>query len=194
MRGWLFATLIALALLVAPAAIAQDEVEEAEDEDRGPLPPLPWDAPRAGEQACDDEEILVLRDLRNRARELDRRETALDEREEALQTLERQVEERLAELATMRGELEAMATREQVATDTRVDELARMVDTMKARDAAAMLAGMNQDVVLKVLRRLKPKQAGKVLGEMPPATATTLGDRMTLMDDPRPVAGEEEGS
>lgn len=157
----------------------------ATDGEAGPLPGLPWDEPRLDEDACFDEEILILRDLRARAQELDRRESALDERERALAGLEAQVGVRLGELEAIRAELLALARREQAASAERVGELASMVDTMKAEEAAVLLSGMDADVALLVLREIKPKQAGRILGAMAPGVGRRLGDRMTVMPDPR---------
>lgn len=194
-RWWtLLAALLLLGLvpLLSGADEAEDEEGEGAEEERAPLPPLPWNEPRQGEAACDDEEILVLRDLRKRDEELDRREAALAEREAALVTLEAEAASKLEELQAIRTELVEMVDREQVAAAERVTALARMVDTMKARDAAALLAGMDRDVALLVLRRVKPKQAGKILGEMPTATARELGDRMTVLADPRDAVGADD--
>jgi len=186
-------------LAVTPALLgAGDEAAEGEEaEEEGPReapPPLPWETPRADEGECRMEEILVLRALRGRARALDRREESLDERAAALAQLETEAEERLAELQAIRGEIVQMLEREQVASADRVRTLAKVVDTMKPREAASMLAGMDRDVSILVLRKLKPKQAGKILGAMPDDIATELGDRMTILPDPRgEVAAADDG-
>jgi flagellar motility protein MotE (MotC chaperone) len=127
----------------------------------------------------------MLRDLRQRALVLDRREVILAEREAALQSLEADAVVSLDGLDALRTEILELLSREQVATAQRVRTLAKMIDTMKAREAATLLAGMDQDVTILVLRKLKPKQAGKVLAAMPDAVAQRLGDRMTLLTDPR---------
>jgi flagellar motility protein MotE (MotC chaperone) len=98
----------------------------------------------------------------------------------------------MEELQAIRTEITEMIGREKVASDERVTALARMVDTMKAREAASLLAGMNRDVALLVLRKVKPKQAGKILGEMPTETARELGDRMTVLADPRDTTDTDE--
>ena len=189
--------LLALAglLAMAPALVgAGDEGDPEEDVDDGPReppPPLPWEAPKADEEECRTEEILVLRDLRGRSRSLDRREASLDERVAALEQLETEAQERLAELQDIRAEIVTMLEREQVATEDRVRALAKVVDTMKPAEAASMLAGMNRDVAILVLHKLKPKQAGKILGAMPGDIATELGNRMTVLPDPREATSSE---
>ena len=54
----------------------------------GPPPPLPWEIPRATENSCSKEEIVVLRELRERSEQLELRSDALDERERAIEQAE----------------------------------------------------------------------------------------------------------
>ncbi len=197
-RARFLAALAAMLLVTSPLLVGAGEEEAAEEEGAeerdGPLPPLPWDRPKQGEEKCFAEEITMLRDLRGRSVELDRREAALAEREVALTALEAEAAARLDELDAVRGEILELLGREQVATADRVRTLAKMVDTMKPREAATLLAGMERDVAILVLRKLKPKQAGKVLGSMPPEIAQEIGDRMTVLDDPRDGAADAGGN
>ncbi|MBJ94594.1 MAG: hypothetical protein CMP23_08980 [Rickettsiales bacterium] len=180
------------AVLVAPLPVAGgggggDKAEE-KAEDKPPKKkktmeelleaPLPWEVPRAGEVGCTDEEILVLRDLRQRNRVLARRSNALDERQAALQELEKSVAEELARLEALRGEILSLLNGQRSALKQRVAKLARMVDQMKAKDAAELLAGIDDGVALQVLQKIKPKQAGKVLGAMPAEKAQYLADKL----------------
>ena len=140
--------------------------------------PLPWEVPRAGEAGCSDEEILVLRDLRNRDRVLARRSKALDERAAALEDLEQGVASEIVRLESLRAELLELLVGQRSALKQRVAKLSRMVDQMKAKDAAELLAGIDEGVALQVLQKIKPKQAGKVLGAMAPTKAQELADQL----------------
>ncbi len=174
-----------LLLLLPLVAFAADGEETEEEEEPRRTEPLPWDVPRAGEDACDDEEMLVLRDLRKRSLALDRREAELDERVGALAELEKEAAAEIKRLEEMRTAIVDLMEKQQSGSQERIASLARVVDTMKAREAATMLAGMDEDIALQVLRKIKPKQAGKVLGAMPDRKAQQLGDRMTVVPDPR---------
>jgi flagellar motility protein MotE (MotC chaperone) len=235
---------------VAPAGAAGDakksagghgapEEEEESDKD-GPRPPLPWEIPRAIENRCTKEEIVVLRELRERSELLDLRGAALDERERGIEEAERLLAGRLAKIEAVRAEIVgkldaerstilatireeqtsrrkeiekeqsarlkkieeeqsvvlAAIARDQQIKDERVLELAGIVATMKAKSAAAMLAGMDDNVALQVLLKLRPKTAGKILAAMPAVTAQDLGDKMTVHRDPRKAlaAGAGTGS
>jgi len=181
-------------MLVGAGADAASEDEKSDDdESTGPVPLLPWDRPKQGEEQCFVEEITMLRDLRQRSLELDRREAILGEREAALESLEAEGAKRLGDLDGLRTEILELMDREQVATADRVRTLAKVVDTMKPREAAILLAGMDDGVAVLLLRKLKPKQAGKILGAMPTDVSQRLGDRMTVLEDPRDASADAGG-
>ena len=211
--------------------------------------PLPWEYVRRDEDRCTIEEIVVLRELRERAEVLNMREAALDDRERSIADAEHLLALRLAKiesiradivgklaaeregiLATIRAEQEARQqqiaqeqtariqkaaaeqtsrlkkieeeqavvlaaiARDQELKDERIAELSGIVATMKAKSAAAMLAGMDENVALRVLLNLNPKSAGKVLASMPAGVSQRLGDRMTVHKDPRRDLAGTEGS
>ncbi len=174
------------ALLAGPGtARAEDPPGEEDATASAPRRPLPWDVPRDGQVACRPEEMVLLRQLRQRALSMDAREAALDQREATLKVAEGAIAAELVRVEAIRTELVEMLGRADTASAENVGSLARMVDAMKAREAAPLLAGMDEDVALEILQKLKPKQAAKILGAMDPRTAQKLGDRFTLVPDPR---------
>lgn len=192
----LLSVCVALSLvpvLVAPAAAADgDEGGLFSKEVEAKRQPLPWEVPRPGEEECRPEELVVLRELRERSRAVDSREQAIGSREEAAKALELRLADEVTRLASLRAEMTSFLERASDTSAENVASLAKMVDAMKAREAAEMLGGMDEEVVLQVLRSIKAKQAGRVLGAMPPEKSQTLGDRYTLVPDPRD--GLAEGS
>ena len=236
---------------VSPASAAGggDKGEKAEEK-KGPkllkstdellAQPLPWEYVRADEERCTTEEIVVLRELRERAEQLNMREAALDERERSIADAEHLLALRLAKIESIRSDIvgkldaeregilkiiraeqearQSQAVAEQTARiqkaaaeqtsrlkrieeeqavvlaaiardqelkDERIEELSGIVATMKPKAAAAMLAGMDETVALRVLLNLTPKSAGRVLAAMPAGVSQRLGDRMTVHKDPR---------
>ena len=88
----------------------------------GPPPPLPWEIPRASENDCSTEEIVVLRELRERSELLDLRAQALDERERAIKDAERLLKTRLAAVEKVRTEVLEKITVEKTAILEKVRE------------------------------------------------------------------------
>ena len=185
---------VALVLGLSPmGAMAEDEggglfAEKPEPKRQ----PLPWEIPAPGEEQCMPEELALLRELRDRSRAMDVRDDALSMREDAAKELEKRLADEVTRLDGLRAELTALVERAVEMNTENVASLSKMVDSMKAKDAAAMLVGMDEEVVLEVLRGLKAKQAAKVLGAMPPDKSQELGDRYTLVPDPRDGLTEGE--
>lgn len=205
-RPWLPLTIgvalgLALGFLLLPGLASAQDSEEGggpldglfEDEPKERVP-LPWELPRQGEEECRPEEMAVLRELRERSLSLDKREASLEVREEQMATVERELARELERVEAMRAELLEVLTRAEDVHAENTASLSSMVDGMKAKDAAGMLSGMDEDVALEVLRSVKPKQAGKILAAMDPTTSRRLGDRYTLVPDPRDELDADGGA
>lgn len=206
-RAWLplvigLALGLALGFLLLPGLASAQDAEEGdgpldglfEEEKEAKRVPLPWELPRQGEEACRPEEMAVMRELRDRSLLLDKREASLEAREEQMATVERELARELKRVEEMRAELMQVLTRAEDVHAENTASLSSMVDGMKAKDAAEMLSGMDEDVALEVLRSVKPKQAGKILASMDPATSRRLGDRYTLVPDPRDELDADGGA
>ena len=183
---------LALALLCVlfpgGPAVAEEEqslLDKVLNREKPLRDPLPWEIPRADEATCMVEELTLLRELRQRSDALDARDEELDAREEAVVQVEERLAEEMKQLEEMRTAMLAFLERSSTISADNVKALSAMVDKMKAREAASMLEGMDEDVVLEVLRSIKAKQAAKILGAMTPAVSQRLGDRFTLVPDPR---------
>ncbi|MEE2828155.1 MAG: hypothetical protein VX498_03120 [Myxococcota bacterium] len=107
-----------------------------------------------------------------------------EERESVLETIKKEQDARLQAIEAEQAVILDAIAKDQELKEQRVAELAKIVGTMKPKQAAGMLAGMDEAVALQVLLRLKPKDAGKILEKMPAKVAQKLGDRMTVHRDP----------
>jgi flagellar motility protein MotE (MotC chaperone) len=152
------------------------------------LGPPPWNPDLKDVQGCRPEEIAVLRDLRTRSLSLDAREASLDVRASAMQEAEAQIAQEVKRLEEMRTGLLALVEESKSVGTENTKKLAKVIDQMKAADAADVLSQMDEDTAVDILQLLKARQAGKILGAMEVAKAARLGDRLTTVPDPRPVA------
>jgi flagellar motility protein MotE (MotC chaperone) len=157
----------------------------------GPPPPLPWEIPRASENECSTEEIVVLRELRERSELLDLRAQSLDERERAIKDAERLLKTRLAAVEKVRTEVLEQITVEKTAIIEKVreEQAASRKLSEEKQDArlkrfeaeqAVVLAALARDQQLKderleelagIVATMKPKAAAAMLAGMDESVA-----------------------
>ena len=142
----------------APAAAA---VGAAQDKANGPAPP----------PAVSDAERALLLDLRHRRDELDARGRALDQRAAMLDAAQAKLSARVGELNALQAKLEMLEKARQSHDSANWDELVRIYETMKPRDAAAIFDALDMQVLLGVLDRMSPRKAAPVLAAMQPDRA-----------------------
>ena len=105
----------------------------------------------------------------------------------------RSVEARYKTLRMVQEELSAMndsddklkrpqreRTRLEKERETKVAKLSKVFNKMKADEAAKMIPVMEEDLVVDVMSRLKPKQAANILGKIKPEKAARLTVKMTM--------------
>jgi len=64
------------------------------------------------------------------------------------------------------------------AESARVTNLARLYDGMKPNDVAKLFENLDDEIILTILPRMKPVNASKILGLMPPKRAAEISTRM----------------
>ncbi|TYP00208.1 flagellar motility protein MotE (MotC chaperone) [Geothermobacter ehrlichii] len=143
------------------------------------------DSPAAGGQAADSqatdspaqpgptsvEERRLLAEIEKHRQALKQKEEALREREIELDSLQRELEQRLARLESLRDEIARMLKQKDAAEQERLAELARMYEKMDKAKAARLLEKMDWDLSQAILARIKTKIRGKILTQMPPSYA-----------------------
>ena len=141
----------------------------------GPAAPMP--APPVAavpvEPAIPSAERAVLLELRDRRAVLDAREQALASKEALLAATERRMQDRLDQLAALQTRLEELdgSRRDHDAANWR--GIVKTYESMRPRDAAAILNDMEEAVLLQVLDRMKEAKAAPILAAMTPDRART---------------------
>ena len=113
----------------------------------------------------------LLEELGERRQALEARERALDEREALLTVAERRLDEKLAEMAGLRDELEAMMAGLDEAAEERLNSLVRVYEAMRPGDAATIFDSLDLEVLIGVLQRMRENRAAPILANMNPARA-----------------------
>lgn len=141
--------------------------------------------PPAGEPTASEAD--VLESLAQRREQLDAREREIDLREKTLAAAEKRVEQRIAELKAIQGNVEALFGKRDEQQEKQLADLVKMYETMKPANAAAIFDTLDQAVMIDVIRRMKPAKASPILAAMKPERArdvTVELARLEALPDP----------
>jgi flagellar motility protein MotE (MotC chaperone) len=129
-------------------------------------------------------EVLVLEALGERRETLDQRAAAADVQDELMLAAERRLAERVAELRQLETHVNDLLGQLDEAQEQRLTALVDVYQRMRAKDAATVFDGLDNDVLVQVASRMRQSNLAEVMGRMDPARAREL-TRM-LADRARP--------
>ena len=121
-----------------------------------------------------DEEITLLQSLSQRREELEQRAREIDEREVLLKAAEQRIEEKIAELERLQGTIEGLLVKHDEQSETQIQSLVKIYESMKPKDAARIFEELDMDVLLEVVERMKERKTAPILAEMNPDRAKTV--------------------
>ncbi len=117
--------------------------------------------------------------LQSRASALDRREAMLADKESDLRDAEARLQERLDELAAIREAIAVQLAEIDADEEQRRNDLVVMLQSVRAKQGAPILAALDEPLAVDVLDRMSPAKAGKLLAALPPRTAAGLMEKLT---------------
>lgn len=129
-------------------------------------------------------EVQVLQALGTRRQELDARGEAIETQDGLMLAAEQRLNERLAELRTLETHVNDLLGQLDQAQEQRLRSLVDVYTRMRAKDAAAVFDGLNDDVLVQVASRMREANLAEVMGRMDPARARAL--TQMLADRARP--------
>ena len=157
-------------------------------------PPPAAAATTPAEPPVNDAERAVLLDLRARRTVLEAREQALTSREAMQAAADQRLNERVAQLTALQTRLEQLDQTRRERDDANWRSLVKTYETMRPRDAAAILNDLDAPVLLQVLDRMKEAKAAVVLAAMQPdraRAATTALAQFRSRSVAAPVIGPQ---
>ena len=128
------------------------------------------------EQARGAEAIIDI--LVQKERGLKRREATLEAREADLRAAEAELNERLEEIKKVREDIERMLVELDDLQQERVTTLVKMMESMRDKQAAAILNETEDAVALEVLMRMNVAKAGKAMAKMDAGRAAFFADKL----------------
>lgn len=116
----------------------------------------------------------LYKDLTQRREDLEKRERALATRQALLEAAERELDQKVRELTSLRGEIEGLLVKQAEEEVARTQSLVRIYEGMKAKDAARIFNTLDTDVLLQVLTKMSERKSSPILAEMDPERARTI--------------------
>lgn len=159
------------AVLPSAQAASHSAPKEAARKEAPAAPPVVTPVMPPAEPPVDEAERALLLDLRARRVVLEAREQALANREATQAAAEQQLGERVAQLTALQTRLEQLDQTRRERDDANWRSLVKTYETMRPRDAAAILNDLDPPVLLQVLDRMKEAKAALVLAAMQPDRA-----------------------
>ena len=142
-------------------------------------------APSLAEMAgLSQAEVQVLQALGTRRQELDARGEAIETQDGLMLAAEQRLNERLAELRTLGTHVNDLLGQLDEAQEQRLRSLVDVYTRMRAKDAAAVFDGLDDDVLVQVASRMREANLAEVMGRMDPTRARAL--TQMLADRARP--------
>ena len=134
-----------------------------------------------------DEEIALFTKLEDRKKQLDAREAQLAKLDEELQSQKLEIERRLASLEEVREKISSKLEDKVKVDQLKVESLVGMYAKMKPVQAAKVIEGINEDLAVEVLSKMKSTAAAEILNLMDPEKAKKLSERFAGFREPAAV-------
>ena len=119
-------------------------------------------------------EIEVLQQLSERRATLDQRAGDLDQREVVMQAAEKRMDDKIKQLQDLQKAIAASVAKQDAATDEKTQSLVKIYETMKPKEAAAILNQLDMPVLLNLLSHMKESKTAPIFAAMDPTKAKAV--------------------
>jgi flagellar motility protein MotE (MotC chaperone) len=144
----------------------------------------PEQNPVVSQKSWSDEEVTLFTKLDARKQQLDGREADLNKLDEELQLQKQELEKRLAELEDLRVKIANRLEDKVKLDEQKVETLVSVYSNMKPAQAAKVMEGVNEDLVVAVLGRMKNKSAAEILNLMDSEKAKKISEKFVGFREP----------
>lgn len=128
-------------------------------------------------------ESRLYQQLAGRRDQLDKRSRELDDREALVVVAETRIDQKVAEMQSLRKQLEALVGQASGEQQQQITNLVKVYESMKPKDAAKIFEALEMRILLKVVQRMKPKNTAAVLAKMDPQSAKDITVALTRRDE-----------
>jgi len=141
-------------------------------------PKAPQKTDAENKEAGQDSIIVAGNDSTSKSDSLTAIVTVPEPHEDTIQAQIAQLNQEKAELSKLKSEITELLKVKSMADSARIANLAKMYDGVEVTQLAAMIANMDDTLVLTILPRLKTQKAGKVLEAMPADRAARISSKL----------------
>lgn len=124
-----------------------------------------------------EEDLSQYKKLRERKATLDLREKELNELEEELHKQKQEIEARIRKLEELRGQISTVLKERVEIDQEKVNKLVETYSNMKPKQAAEIIAGIDEDLAVEVLGKMKKKNAAEVMNLLEASKARSLSEK-----------------
>lgn len=123
------------------------------------------------------EETNQFSNLRDRKAALDLRERELNKLEEELQRQKDELDARIKQLEDLRAQISGVLKERVEVDQERVMKLVETYSNMRPKQAAEILAGIDEDLAVEVLGKMKKKNAAEIMNLLEPGKARAISEK-----------------
>ncbi len=127
-------------------------------------------------------EMELVKQLTGRREQLDQRARELDMYEARLRVAEQRVDQKMKEMETLRTQLQTMVNQLNASQQAQIENLVKIYETMKPKEAARIFESLELPVLLGVVQKMKPQRTAAVMAEMAPEKAKEITIALTKQD------------
>lgn len=161
----------------APAAKSAETAKAAPAKPAAKPAAAPADA-FAREAGLSPAELRVLQSLGDRRTELDAREQQIDTQVQLLAAAEAKLDAKMKALEALKAEINGLLGQAGEREKAEVARLVKVYEAMKPKDAAAVMARLDEKVQVPVAAAMKERQLAAVLAAMRPDEAKSLTEKL----------------
>jgi len=128
----------------------------------------------------------IIDTLKAKERALAEKEELLSRREKELEPLKEEIERKMAELnelqATLTEFAKKLADREGALEDKKIGHLVALYSAMEPAKAAAIMDQLKIETIVRILRQMKGKSAGLIMGMMKPERGAVISEKLSQLE------------
>ena len=181
-------------------AFAQEEEQpEKEAEDAQKTADEKGDPPKEGKEktpkkiklpkqnaSINPETFRMMEMIEKKNKELEIREKEVISKEQQLKTLEENIQKNLEKIEQALKESKEQFGEKEKIIKKNVDSLIKVYSSMKAPEAAKLIAAIDEDLALRIISGMKDKVAGQVLSQLDVKVAKAITEKLAGKKETKP--------